>query len=121
MDRYEQHVGSVVKDVLRAVAMMEIDVENCDAPGAAFDAMLRSDRGVVQIAIATHVLASGMMPGRAAQRECGTRTIAYLVHAGERRVGTRADRIPGTRVDRRTGIHREKAELAIDELRHFIT
>lgn len=34
VNRYEQHVGSVVEDILCAVAMMEIDVENRQAARA---------------------------------------------------------------------------------------
>src|SRR6202000_855352 len=58
---YEQHIVPVVEDILRAVSVMKVDVEDGDTLCAAIDRVLRSNRCVVQIAVSPHVFAAGVM------------------------------------------------------------
>ena len=68
MDRYEQHLSVVVIDVLRAIAVVIVDIQNCH-PISRPPRPLGRDGGIVQVAIAAAVIASRMMARRPAQRE----------------------------------------------------
>ena len=71
VDRDEQDVAAGVEDVLGAVAVMIVDVEDRDPPPARGDRGLGGDRGVVEVAIAAEIVGAGMVAGRAAEREGG--------------------------------------------------
>ena len=68
VDADELHVAALIEDLLRAVAVVGVDVEHGDAPHPGVDQRLRGDRRVVQQAEATERRTGGVMPGRAAQR-----------------------------------------------------
>ncbi len=61
-----QHVGPVKEDVLSAVAVMEIDIEDRNPRGALVAQVLGGDGGVVQKAVAAVQIPRCMMAGRAA-------------------------------------------------------
>ena len=57
--------------------------------------ILRGDGCIVEEAVAAVEIDAGMMPGRAAQGEGGTRTLPDDVGGGERDVGSGARSLPG--------------------------
>ena len=75
MQRDEADVVAVIEDVLGAVAVVIVDVEDRDA-GTVVGPGGRGDGGVVQKAVATVGVNSGMMTGGARQRVRGVRVPA---------------------------------------------
>ena len=73
MQRHIQHVGALVENVLGAIAVMKIHVEDGDARGSLVAQVLRGDGGVIQEAVAAVQIPGRMMPGRAAQSERSAR------------------------------------------------
>ena len=71
VDRGEEDVAALVENVLGAVAVMIVDVEDRDRAVPAATRRLGGDRGIVEVAIAAEIIAPGMMAGRAAQGEGG--------------------------------------------------
>src|SRR3546814_2409145 len=71
MERREEHVAAVPEDILRAVAVMVIHIEDRDARHAAVDGRLRGDSSGVEMAIAAQIIAPRMMAGREAQGDGG--------------------------------------------------
>ena len=69
MERTEQHVGTVVENILRAIAVMEIHIKNCHAGGTRIAESLRCYGRIVQEAITAIEIVMGMMPRRPAQGE----------------------------------------------------
>ena len=67
MERHRQHVGARVEDALRAIAVMQVDVEDRHARALLAQA-LRGDRRIVEEAEAAGDVGEGVMPGRAAKR-----------------------------------------------------
>ena len=57
MQRDEQHIVAIIKDALRTVAVVVIDVQDRDPGGTLIAEHLGRDRGVVQIAIAPRQIA----------------------------------------------------------------
>ena len=66
MQRHIEHVRTRVEDVLRAVAVVKVDVQNCDAICAAVAQILRRDRRVVEKTIAAVQIARRVMARRTA-------------------------------------------------------
>src|SRR3546814_9967231 len=85
VDRGEEDVGTIVEDRLGAVAVVVVDIEDGDAPGAAVDEGLRCDGGVVEEAVAAVEVGGGVVAGRAAEREGGALALAEEVGACQRR------------------------------------
>ena len=110
------HVGAVIEDLLRAVAMVVVDIEDGDALGALVEEPLRGDGGVVDVAIAAHEAGAGMVAGRAAERE--GRPLATLDQGGrgQRHVIGGFDRGPGAFDEGGAGIEGIIAEQRIDAL-----
>ena len=117
VQRHEQHVAPRVEDLLRAVAVVVVDVENGDARAALIHQVLRGDGGVVQITVAAHGGGRRVMARRPAQREHRRRAVEERAGAGERDVGAGLDRLPRAGCDRDAGIERVVAQLAVDEVR----
>src|SRR3546814_10140820 len=83
VDRGEEDGGILVEDVLGPVAVVIVDVEDRDRAEAAVLRRARRDRGVVEVAIAAHIVAAGMMAGRAAEREGVARIAAGQLRSEE--------------------------------------
>ncbi|MNJ56608.1 hypothetical protein D3C77_521660 [compost metagenome] len=111
----EQHIGAIVENVLRAIAMVEVYVQHSHAFGALAQAALGSDGSVVEVAVAAHVFAGRMVPRRAAQGEGTVGAIDDALHAGQGNVSAAAHGFPGTSGDRCAGVHGIEAQLAVDE------
>ena len=113
MQADEQHVGALVKNALRAVAVVVVHIEHGHACGAAIAQGLGRHRGVVQKAVAAHEVGAGMMTGRAAAAEHAT--LATLPHGqqGGRAgggIGTGLGCRPGARSQRRAIVHGIQAQ-----------
>ena len=67
MDRDGEHVRPCVEDALRAVAVMQVDVEDRDARGGPAQ-MLGGDGRIVEEAEAAGDIGEGVMAGRTAER-----------------------------------------------------
>ena len=85
VDRGVEHAGILPEDVLRAVAVMHVPVDDGDAFGPMRCLRVAGrDRGMVEEAEAHGALALGMVPGRA-HRDEGIARLAghHLVHRGD--------------------------------------
>src|SRR5690606_38333774 len=63
------HVTAPVEDLLRAIAVMVVDIEDGDPCRALVAEPLRHDGCVVDVAIASHEGVAGMVSGRTAERK----------------------------------------------------
>src|SRR6266851_482982 len=99
MQRDEEHVGPLVEDALRAVAVMDVDIEDGDAAEREAQ-MLRGDRGVVEIAEAAGLVGIGVMAGRAAEPIGGARPAEHQRGGMRRDMGAGDRRLPGSGADR---------------------
>jgi hypothetical protein len=75
VERAEQHVITPVEDILGAVAVVEVHIENGDPFRAAVEKTLGGNRHVVEEAVAAIEIVMGMVARRPAQgkRMAGTR------------------------------------------------
>ena len=71
----KQHVIAGIKYVLCAVAVVKVNIKNCDAFGTRAQQMLCCNGSVVHKTIATIHVGCGMMAGWTAQRENGFGTV----------------------------------------------
>ena len=72
VNRRVKHVRALVENILGAVAMVVIDIENCHASGAVVPQALRGDRRVVQETVTAVVVACCVVTRRPAQAERGS-------------------------------------------------
>ena len=93
MDRHGQHVGALVEDALRAVAVMQVDVDDRHARGEAAK-VLGGDRRIVEEAEAAGDIAEGMMARRAAERIGGAFACQHRVGGRHRRSRRSSRRCP---------------------------
>ena len=70
VDRREQNVGALVENVLRAVAVVIVDVEDRDPQTPRSERRFGSDRDIVEVGIAAEIICASMMAWRAAERVC---------------------------------------------------
>src|SRR3546814_3257439 len=90
-------------------------VEDRDRAEAAAGRLARGDRGVVEVAIAAHIIAPGMMAGRTAERESVARVAAgQLIERRERALRRPIGRFPRPRRDRRPRVIAVSAEIGVD-------
>ena len=108
MDRNGQHIVAAIEDRLRAVAVMNIDIEDGD-PLVFRAQMLGGERGVVEIAETAGPVAIGMMPGRPAQRVGDGLALEHQIGGGQRGEGRGLHRPPGSGGDRAGEVHEEHA------------
>src|SRR3546814_1638715 len=83
VDRDRQHVVATVEDLLRAVAMVIVDVEDRDPARAGIAERLRRDCRIVEEAIAAIEIGAGMMARRPAEREGRGRAVRSEEHTSE--------------------------------------
>jgi len=113
MDAGKEHIGAVIEDRLRAVAMVVVDVEHRDPRQATIPQRLGRQRGIVQKTVAAEKIGAGVVTGRAAQRECGTCAVRNRMCGIQRAEGPLARRHPGSGRERRAGVERKApAKLA---------
>ena len=113
MDRGEQHIAALVEDVLGAVAVVVVDIEDGDFPAALVEEGLGSDGGVVQVAVTAHHVAGGMVAWRPAQGEGAVGAVGDLLLGTERNLGGAVGGLPGAGSDRRAAVEAVVAELAV--------
>ena len=113
MDRGEQHVAALVEDVLGAVAVVVVDIEDGDFLAALVEEGLCGDGGIVQVAVAAHQVAGGMMAWRTTQGEGAVGAVGNLLLGAERDLGSAVGGLPGAGSDRRAAIETVVAELAV--------
>ena len=86
MDRGEDDVVPARENVLGAVAVVIIDVEDRDRACRPRQRRLGSDRGMVQIGIAAEIIAAGVMAGRPGEGEGARFAAEHGGEPGERRL-----------------------------------
>ena len=64
----KQHIGPVIKEGLRAVAVVVVNVQHRHALQGAVAQVLRGQRGIVQKSVAAEEIRPGVVAGRAGQR-----------------------------------------------------
>ena len=111
MDRHGQHVALPIEDLLRAVAVMRVHVEDRD-PRTPIRETLRGDGCVVEIAKARRAVGAGVVPGRAAQRIGKARAVRDRRRARDGRFGRTQRRYPAVRPDRHRKVAQIPAKLA---------
>src|SRR5690606_6669570 len=109
VQRQVEDTRILVEDVLRAVAVMHIPVDDQDALDAVFRlCSTRRDRDVVEQTEAHCAIRGRMMSGRTAQRERGPRAAAHdEVDGIDRTARGGCRRIPGRRRHDRIGVERD--------------
>ena len=100
-----EDVASRVEDLLRAVAVVRVDVDDRDAPDAAIAQVLRGDRGIVEIAGTAVEVGADVVTGRAHRRVRGSRASEHEVAGRERAVDGDACGRVGARPDERHRVH----------------
>ena len=74
MDRSEEHIVAAVEDVLGAIAVVVVDIEDGNLAPALVEECLGGDGGVVQVAVATITSPAAWCPGggtgKGAMRAC---------------------------------------------------
>ncbi len=98
MDRDGEHIGAVIEDRLRAVAVVDVDVEDGGALSGSRQ-QRRGDGGVVEVAEARRHVGGGVVAGRAAQRIGQRSPCSSKPRAVGGRGGTGAGGLPGRRGD----------------------
>ncbi len=105
-----QDIAPRIEDPLRAVAVMQVDVEHGDPP-AGPKPTLGSDGAVVQEAEAAGHVGKGMVSRRPAERIGRGRSRQHRVGGGDCRLGAPIGRSPGLGPDRTRGIGLVPARL----------
>ena len=113
MDRHGEDVGPVIKNALRAVAMMNVDVEDRHALVAEAQ-MGGCDRAVVEKAKAAGDVAKGVMTGRPAECVDGILAVHHHLRRCRRDIGGGAGGGKGTGSDRTAGVGGVPAQPADD-------
>ena len=106
MQADRQHVGTLVEDALRAVAVVVVDVQHRHAVAAADPQRLRRHGRVVDEAVAAHEIGAGMVPGRARQAEHAARALRQQRRGAGSSIGTGLGRQPGAGTERAAVVHR---------------
>ena len=109
-----EDVGPRVEDLLRAVAVMRVDVDHRDAADAAIAEVLRGHGRVVEVARTAVEVGADVMARRAHRRVRGGRAREHEVACGERAVDRDARRRVGARPDERHRVHRVEAGEGAD-------
>ena len=100
-----KHRRIVPKDVLRAVAVVHVPVNNGDALRSAQARLICRDGGVVEKAKAHRPVARGVMPGWAYERESKVRRTRHeFVDHRHRAARTKVGRFDGTGGHERIGV-----------------
>src|SRR5690606_36071012 len=108
------------EDLLRAVAVVIVDVEDGYPSRPRIPQELRGNGGVVQIAVAAVEIGPGVMPRGTAEGEGRRRAGRDLTRTRQRDVGRRPGRRPGAGRDGRTDVEGIKAQPAVQRIRNMI-
>ena len=111
MQRGEEHVGPIVEDALRAVAVMHVDVENRNARQRAAH-VLRRDRDVVEIAEPAGHVGIGVVARRPAQPIGDRGAVEHERGGVDRDIGAGDGSRPGPGADRAGGVGGVEADEA---------
>ena len=103
MDRHREDVRPFVEDALRAVAVVDVDVEDRDALMLQ-PQMRRRDRAVVEETEAAGHVAIGVMAGRTAQRIGRVLAVHDQLRGRRRDIRGGAGRGPGAGADRAAAV-----------------
>ena len=94
VDAGEEHIGPVVEDGLRAVAVVVIDVEHGNAWYAAVPQCLRRQRRIVHETVAAKEVGARVVARRAAQGERRARAVSNSLRRVQRAERTLTRRLP---------------------------
>ena len=101
MDRNRQNITALIEYILRAIAMMIVDIKDRDLFRALGDHVLGGDGGIVQEAIATVSVGMGMMSRRTRQRKGGLIVAPGRLGGRDHCLGAPIGGLPGSLRDRR--------------------
>ena len=102
VDRHGEHVRARIEDLLLAVAVVIVDVEDGDATVAR--QQIGGDGAVVEIAEAAEGARLGVMARRAHQRVSEVGALKHLLRRGQRAIDRRARGEIGVEIERREGV-----------------
>ena len=108
-----EDVRPLPEDLLRAVAVVEVDVEDRDALGASREDRLCRDRRVVEEAVAADEAATGMVARRTAEGVRERVARQHAVEGGQRDVDGGVGGARGAGDDRRRGVEAERAQSIV--------
>ncbi len=111
------HIRASIENILGAIAVMEIHVQNGNFLIALIEKILRAHGGVINKAITTEVV-KGRMMARWPTQAKGMLAVANLLSRGQGDLATGVGGFPSTITDRRFGRKTVIAQLAIDVCGH---
>ena len=117
MDAGVDHVRPVPEDLLRAVALVGVDVDDRDPSDSAVADPLGRGGGVVEVARSAEERRSGVVPGRAHRRVGGRRAVDDEISRRDRAVHRRHCGVEGAGGDQRHRVHRVEPRLGPDRRR----
>ena len=117
MDADEQHVGAVVEDGLRAVAVVVVDIQHRHARCAAVAQGLRGHGGVVEKAVAAHEVRACVVARRARGAEAGPLAFQERLCRAGSGIGARLGCRPGAGAQGAAVVHRIQAQAGREVLR----
>ena len=114
-----QHVGAMPEDLLRAVALVGVDVDRSPpAVRRRSHSALRGGSGVVEVARATEVRRAGVVPGRAHRRvRRGLSASHQIGRVRPTQCTARTGSVERARADQRHGVGCVQADLGADRRR----
>ena len=118
MDRQEQHVAAIIKNRLRPVAMVKIDIEHSDLSRPAIAQRLRGNRGIIQKTIPAEHILRRMVSRRTAERKSGSCALVQQLGSGQRNLRRCLRRFPCPAADRGFGGETVIANPAINIARN---
>jgi len=113
VDRGEEYVVALIEDVLGAVAVVVVDIEDGHPGAALVKEGLGGNRGIVQVAVAAHDFSSGVVPWWAAQSEGRVSTLLDGSLGGQGDLRGAVGGLPRTSGDRRAGVEAVVAQFAM--------
>ena len=118
VQRSVPHVGPVIEDHLRAVAVVRVDVQHRHLGRPGHPERLGGDGGVVQVAGPAVAAAGRVVPGRPAQRVGQPGAGADQAGRGQRGIHRAADGGPAARPDQRHRVVAEQPGPGVHGRRH---
>ena len=109
MNTGKKHVIPHIKNMLRAVAVVVINIKNRHPRATRIAQRLRGNRCVIQEAVAAKKIAPSVMSGRTREHECALLPRVHQINRSQCAIGTTSGRRPRSGGQRRARVERIQA------------